>query len=84
MPVVQNRFFVKENRFELSLFLVRTQQPVRPTFRRWHRVLISLNEQLAHGFLGYHQTQTDLKGLTKTLINISRSTNEGGNQTCTG
>ena len=84
MPVVQNRFFVKENRFELSP--VFGYVPNNPFARRFVGGIgfgYHFNEQFsAHGFLSYSPDLgvTDLKGLTKTLINISRSTNEGGNQ----
>jgi outer membrane beta-barrel protein len=84
MPIVQNRFFVKGNRFEIAP--VFGYVPNNPFARRFVGAIgfgYHFNEQIsAQGFLSYSPDLgvQDLKGLTKTLINISRSTNEGGNQ----
>jgi len=77
IPVVQNRFFVKSNRFEIAPMF--GYVPNNPFARRFVGTVgfsYHFTEQIsAQGVLSYSPDlgEQDLKGLTKTLIRIARS-----------
>lgn len=77
IPVVQNRFFVKSNRFELApVFGYVPNNPFARRFVGGIGFSYHFTEQIsAQGFLSYSPDlgEADLKGLTKTLIRIART-----------
>jgi outer membrane beta-barrel protein len=81
LPVVQNRFFVKANRFELSpMFGYVPNNPFAQRFVGGIGFTYHFTENIAaQGMFTYSPDLgvQDLKGLTKTLLNIAR-TGSGG------